>query len=138
MAEIREDNEPFDDINITPMLDLAYVLLVIFIIMTTASVQGIKVNLPKASNTPSLAKPKTKSVTIDANGAKQQKQTTQDQQHAEPHQAQDQVGHHRRQRTDLPGHVSRQHGRTGKPLEELQGDHARPAGGDQRRFEDRL
>jgi biopolymer transport protein ExbD len=68
MAEIREDNEPFDDINITPMLDLAYVLLVIFIIMTTASVQGIKVNLPKASNTPSLAKPKTKSVTIDAAG----------------------------------------------------------------------
>ena len=51
MAEIREDNEPFDDINITPMLDLAYVLLVIFIIMTTASMQGIKVNLPKASNT---------------------------------------------------------------------------------------
>ena len=50
----------YDDINITPMLDLAYVLLVIFIIMTTASVQGIKVNLPKASDTPSLAKPKTK------------------------------------------------------------------------------
>ena len=34
------------------MLDLAYVLLVIFIIMTTASVQGMKVNLPKASNAP--------------------------------------------------------------------------------------
>lgn len=68
MAEIREDNEPFDDINITPMLDLAYVLLIIFIIMTTASVQGIKVNLPKASNTPSLAKPKTKAITIDAAG----------------------------------------------------------------------
>ncbi|OYY92889.1 MAG: biopolymer transporter ExbD [Hydrogenophilales bacterium 28-61-23] len=68
MSELREDNEPFDDINITPMLDLAYVLLIIFIIMTTASVQGIKVNLPKASNTPSLGKPKTKAVTIDANG----------------------------------------------------------------------
>jgi biopolymer transport protein ExbD len=68
MAELREDNEPFDDINITPMLDLAYVLLVIFIIMTTATVQGIKVNLPKASAAPSLAKPKTKAVTIDANG----------------------------------------------------------------------
>ncbi|MEW6677410.1 MAG: biopolymer transporter ExbD [Pseudomonadota bacterium] len=68
MAEIREDNEPFDDINVTPMLDLAYVLLVIFIIMTTATVQGIKVNLPKASNQPSLAKPKTKAITIDANG----------------------------------------------------------------------
>ncbi|MCA3129847.1 MAG: biopolymer transporter ExbD [Rhodocyclaceae bacterium] len=50
------------------MLDLAYVLLVIFIIMTTASVQGIKVNLPKASNTPSLAKPTTKAVTIREDG----------------------------------------------------------------------
>jgi biopolymer transport protein ExbD len=64
----KEDNEPYDDINITPMLDLSYVLLIIFIIMTTASVQGIKVNLPKASNTPSLAKPKTKAVTITAEG----------------------------------------------------------------------
>ena len=44
-----EDKDVYDDINITPMLDLAYVLMVIFIIMTTASVQGIKVNLPKAS-----------------------------------------------------------------------------------------
>jgi biopolymer transport protein ExbD len=60
--------KPYDDINITPMLDLAYVLLVIFIIMTTASVQGIKVNLPKASNTPSLAKPKTKAITINNEG----------------------------------------------------------------------
>ena len=62
------ENEPYDDINITPMLDLAYVLLVIFIIMTTASVQGIKVNLPKASSTPSLAKPQTKAITITAEG----------------------------------------------------------------------
>ena len=58
----------YDDINITPMLDLAYVLLVIFIIMTTASVQGIKVDLPKASDAPSLAKPKTKAITISNDG----------------------------------------------------------------------
>ncbi len=42
------------------MLDLAYVLLVIFIIMTTATVQGQKVNLPKASAAPSLATQTTK------------------------------------------------------------------------------
>jgi biopolymer transport protein ExbD len=36
--------------------------------MTTASVQGIKVNLPKASNTPSLAKPQTKAITITEDG----------------------------------------------------------------------
>ena len=66
--QVQADNQPYDDINVTPMLDLAYVLLVIFIIMTTASVQGIKVNLPKASDTPSLAKPKTKAVTIRDDG----------------------------------------------------------------------
>jgi biopolymer transport protein ExbD len=65
---VQEDNEPYDQINVVPMLDLAYVLLVIFIIMTTASVQGIKVNLPKASNTPSLAKPQTKAITITEGG----------------------------------------------------------------------
>ena len=58
----------YDDINITPMLDLAYVLLVIFILMCTASVQGMKVNLPKASAAPSLAKPKTKAITINNEG----------------------------------------------------------------------
>lgn len=68
MASAHEDDKPYDDINITPMLDLAYVLLVIFIIMTTASVQGIKVNLPKASDTPSLAKPKTKAITVTDGG----------------------------------------------------------------------
>ena len=50
------------------MLDLAYVLLVIFIIMTTASVQGTKVNLPKASAAPSLAKPTTKAITVTNDG----------------------------------------------------------------------
>jgi biopolymer transport protein ExbD len=66
--QVQDDDKPYDDINITPMLDLAYVLLVIFIIMTTASVQGIKIDLPKASATVSLAKPQTKAITIDNNG----------------------------------------------------------------------
>jgi biopolymer transport protein ExbD len=67
-GKVQTDNEPYDEINITPMLDLAYVLLVIFIIMTTATVQGIMVNLPKASAQPSLAKPTTKAITITADG----------------------------------------------------------------------
>ena len=68
MSASAEEKDVYDEINITPMLDLAYVLLVIFIIMTTASVQGITVNLPKASETPSIAKPKTKAVSITADG----------------------------------------------------------------------
>ncbi|MEI6320608.1 MAG: biopolymer transporter ExbD [Pseudomonadota bacterium] len=66
--KVQDENEVYDEINITPMLDLAYVLLVMFIIMTTASVQGIKVNLPKASATPSLAKPQTKAITVREDG----------------------------------------------------------------------
>lgn len=66
--QVQEENAPFDDINVTPMLDLAYVLLVIFIIMTTASVQGVKVNTPKAKMTSSLAKSKLKAVTISETG----------------------------------------------------------------------
>ena len=66
--QIQDDDRLYDDINITPMLDLAYVLLVIFIIMTTASVQGIKVDLPKASSAVSLAKPLTKAITINSTG----------------------------------------------------------------------
>ena len=47
---------------------MAYVLLIVFIIMTTAAVQGIQINLPKASNQPSLAKPQTKAITVTADG----------------------------------------------------------------------
>lgn len=67
-GKVQEQNQPYDEINITPMLDVAYVLLVIFILLTTASVQGIKINLPKASAAPSLAKPTTKAITIRDDG----------------------------------------------------------------------
>lgn len=50
------------EINITPLLDLAWVLLVIFIITTTALVQGIEVNLPES--TPNETEIETKSRTI--------------------------------------------------------------------------
>jgi biopolymer transport protein ExbD len=63
-----DGDKPYDDINITPMLDLAYVLLIIFIIMTTAAVQGMKVNLPSASQQPSLAQPQTHGITITPDG----------------------------------------------------------------------
>jgi biopolymer transport protein ExbD len=66
--QIQSENKPYDDINITPMLDLAYVLLVIFIIMTTAAVQGVKVDLPKASAAQNLAQPKTKVIALTNQG----------------------------------------------------------------------
>ncbi|MFN0184507.1 MAG: ExbD/TolR family protein [Aquabacterium sp.] len=68
-ADIKGENQPYDDINITPMLDLAYVLLVTFIILTTASVQGVRVNAPLTTATSNLAKPQTRAITVTADGA---------------------------------------------------------------------
>ena len=66
---IEDDSKPaWVRWGVVGLVLVAAVLLVIFIIMTTASVQGIKVNLPKASNTPSLAKPQTKAITITEGG----------------------------------------------------------------------
>ena len=64
-----QDDKPYDDINITPMLDLAYVLLVIFILLCTAAVQGLKADLPQGSAaTKSLAEKKVKAITINTEG----------------------------------------------------------------------
>ena len=62
------DDKSYDDINVTPMVDLYLVLLLIFIIMTTAGVQGVKVDLPKGSKAPAIGGPKGKSVTINNEG----------------------------------------------------------------------
>lgn len=60
--------QAYDQLNVTPLMDLAWNLLIVFIIMATATVQGITVDLPKASAAPSLAKPRTHAVTITADG----------------------------------------------------------------------
>jgi biopolymer transport protein ExbD len=54
------------------MLDLAYVLLVIFILMTTATVDGLRANLPKASSAPPPSKkekPTTKIIIVQNDGS---------------------------------------------------------------------
>jgi biopolymer transport protein ExbD len=67
--QVQDETKPYDSINVTPMLDLAYVLLVVFILMTTASVQGLHVSMPKPSNKPSTEKHDLKVVQVMADGA---------------------------------------------------------------------
>lgn len=64
------DEKSFDDINVTPMVDLYLVLLLIFIIMTTAGVQGVKVNLPHAGKAAAadIGAPKLQAITINPEG----------------------------------------------------------------------
>ncbi|MCP4635560.1 MAG: biopolymer transporter ExbD [Methyloversatilis sp.] len=67
--QINTEAKPYDSINVTPMLDLAYVLLVVFILMTTAGVQGLTMNLPKPSNKPSTEQHEVKIVQVMESGA---------------------------------------------------------------------
>jgi biopolymer transport protein ExbD len=56
------------ELNITPLLDLAFVLLVIFIITTTPVVNDLELNLPTAKAHPKDPPPKVNYVTVSHDG----------------------------------------------------------------------
>ena len=67
--QVHNDAKPYDTINVTPMLDLAYVLLVVFILMTTATIQGLNVSMPKPSNKPVTEQHELKVIQVTSTGA---------------------------------------------------------------------
>jgi biopolymer transport protein ExbD len=67
--QVNNDAKPYDTINVTPMLDLAYVLLVVFILMTTATIQGLNISMPKPSNKPATEHHELKVIQVTASGA---------------------------------------------------------------------
>ena len=56
------------ELNITPLLDLVFVLLVIFIITTPQLMNNLEMNLPSPKPPPATQKPKFTRIAIDANG----------------------------------------------------------------------
>lgn len=67
--QVQTESKPYDTINVTPMLDLAYVLLVVFILMTTASIQGLNISMPKPSNKPSTEQHELKVIQVTSTGS---------------------------------------------------------------------
>ncbi len=61
-------HESLTELNITPLLDLAFVLLVIFIITTTPIVNDLELNLPTGSKHPKDPPHKANYITVEANG----------------------------------------------------------------------
>ena len=63
------DEKEFDYLNVIPLVDVMLVLLTIVLTTSTfIATGGIKVELPKASASVPLEKPKTKAITIDNAG----------------------------------------------------------------------
>lgn len=66
--QIGGKKKPYNEINITPFVDVVLVLLIIFILMTTAAVQGIKVDLPSASSAQTLEAQKSRVIAVSNDG----------------------------------------------------------------------
>ena len=64
----RSGHSAVAEINITPLLDLAWVLLVIFIITTTALVQGIEIKLPESTPNETDVETTTRTITVKKSG----------------------------------------------------------------------
>jgi biopolymer transport protein ExbD len=61
-------HDALTELNITPLLDLAFVLLVIFIITTTPIVNDLELNLPNASKHAKDPPRKANYITVEAGG----------------------------------------------------------------------
>jgi len=62
------EDEPMMDINMTPLIDVMLVLLIMFIITIPVMTHAVKLDMPRASNAPSLAQPVVINLEIDFDG----------------------------------------------------------------------
>jgi biopolymer transport protein ExbD len=64
----RSQHSSLNELNITPLLDLVFVLLVIFIITTPQMMNNLEMNLPSGNPNKSKDKPKVNNITVNPNG----------------------------------------------------------------------
>lgn len=65
----KSQHTALSELNITPLLDLAFVLLVIFVLTTTPITNDLALDLPKAANRSKEPATKVQFVTVDSRGA---------------------------------------------------------------------
>lgn len=56
------------EINMIPLVDIMLVLLIIFIITVPVLTHSVKLDLPRADNTPNLVKPESVNISVTADG----------------------------------------------------------------------
>jgi len=62
------EDEPMMDINMTPLIDVMLVLLIMFIITIPVMTHAVKLDMPRASNAPSMTEPVVINLEIDFDG----------------------------------------------------------------------
>ncbi len=67
-GDFEEDKGSMSEINMTPLVDVMLVLLIIFIIAVPVITQSVKVDLPRADNTPIDRKPDTITLSVTKEG----------------------------------------------------------------------
>lgn len=65
----KPGSQPMAEINMVPLIDVALVLLVIFIVTAPLLSHAVKLDLPKASSNADIQKPEKVEFAIDAQGA---------------------------------------------------------------------
>jgi biopolymer transport protein ExbD len=64
----KSSNQPMAEINMVPLIDVALVLLVIFIVTAPLLTHAVKLDLPKATSNPDIQKPEKVEFAIDGSG----------------------------------------------------------------------
>jgi biopolymer transport protein ExbD len=64
-----DSSEPMVEPNVVPMVDVMLVLLIIFIITIPVITSGVKIDLPKEVNQPTVTKPENINLSVDFDGA---------------------------------------------------------------------
>lgn len=64
----RSHHSSLTELNITPLLDLVFVLLVIFIITTPQMMNNLEMNLPSGKPPPPTEKPKINNIVVSTKG----------------------------------------------------------------------
>ncbi len=65
----RSSSQPMAEINMVPLIDVALVLLVIFIVTAPLLTNAVKLDLPKATSAADIQKPEKVEFAIDAGGS---------------------------------------------------------------------
>ena len=64
----RDEDEVIGAINTTPLVDVMLVLLIIFLITIPIITKTVKLQLPKATNIPTVTKPENITISVDSAG----------------------------------------------------------------------